>query len=76
VANAIILSINLDWPLDAQNDVPLFARKAFHKDIIWKKPRTVNDDIWTFNSQSSSQCETFHLDHAGFILVISLSSQS
>jgi hypothetical protein len=49
--------IGLDWPLDAQGDLPLFARKAFHKEIIWKKPRVVNDDVWSFNSQSSSQCE-------------------
>ncbi|KAG8626470.1 hypothetical protein KVT40_005415 [Elsinoe batatas] len=47
--------IGLDWPLDAQADLPFFGRKAFHKEIIHKAPRVVNDDIWTFNTQSSSQ---------------------
>jgi len=48
-------SIGLDWPLDAQSEIPFFNRAAFHKEIIHKAPRIVNDDIWTFNSQSSSQ---------------------
>ncbi|PNS15735.1 hypothetical protein CAC42_4187 [Sphaceloma murrayae] len=47
--------IGLDWPLDAQGSLPFFGRAAFHKQIIHKAPRVVNDDIWTFNSQSSSQ---------------------
>ncbi|KAI9750304.1 MAG: hypothetical protein M4579_006524 [Chaenotheca gracillima] len=46
--------VSLNWPLDAQS-TPLFARQAFHKDIVRKSPRIVNDDVWTFNSQSSSQ---------------------
>lgn len=48
-------SIGLDWPLDAQSDLPFFGRHAFHKEIIHKQPRIVNDDVWTFNTQSSSQ---------------------
>lgn len=47
--------IGLDWPLDAQGDLPFFGRQEFHKQIIHKAPRIVNDDIWSFNSQSSSQ---------------------
>ena len=48
-------SIGLDWPLDAQSEQPFFNRHAFHKEILHKVPRIVNDDVWTFNSQSSSQ---------------------
>jgi hypothetical protein len=47
--------INLDWPLDAQGDIPFFNRQVFHKHVYDKPPRCVNDDTWTFNTQSSSQ---------------------
>lgn len=47
----------MNWPLDAQSKVPFFNRQAFHKRLIDKSPRTVNDDVWTFNTQSSSQCK-------------------
>ncbi|EEH39029.2 hypothetical protein PAAG_01491 [Paracoccidioides lutzii Pb01] len=43
--------ISLNWPLDAQSKVPFFGRQVFHKQLIDKSPRTVNDDIWTFNTQ-------------------------
>lgn len=36
--------------------MPSFGRQAFHKDVFQKPPRTVNDDVWTFNTQSSTQC--------------------
>jgi len=47
--------ISLNWPLDAQGDIPFFSRQAFHKNVYQKPPRIVNDDVWTFNTQSSSQ---------------------
>ncbi|EKG20164.1 hypothetical protein MPH_02521 [Macrophomina phaseolina MS6] len=47
--------ISLDWPLDAQGDIPFFGRQAFHKHLYQKPPRIVNDDVWTFNTQTSSQ---------------------
>ncbi|KAL9062497.1 MAG: hypothetical protein Q9157_008869, partial [Trypethelium eluteriae] len=47
--------ISMNWPLDAQKDIPLFNRQAFHKNVYAKPPRCVNDDVWTFNTQSSSQ---------------------
>ncbi|GAB1728101.1 hypothetical protein NU195Hw_g5838t1 [Hortaea werneckii] len=56
--------INLDWPLDAQHDLPFFGRQAFHKDVYQKPPRIVNDDVWTFNTQSSSQWDG--LRHFGY----------
>ncbi|KAK4547676.1 hypothetical protein LTR36_000633 [Oleoguttula mirabilis] len=56
--------INLDWPLDAQADVPFFGRQAFHKEVYQKPPRIVNDDVWTFNTQSSSQWDG--LRHFGY----------
>ncbi|KAL8953943.1 MAG: hypothetical protein Q9222_000230 [Ikaeria aurantiellina] len=48
------LRVNLNWALDAQK-VPSFNRPPFHKEIIHKAPRTVNDDTWTLNTQSSTQ---------------------
>ena len=56
--------VNLDWPLDAQADLPFFGRQAFHKEIYQKPPRIVNDDVWTFNTQSSSQWDG--LRHFGY----------
>lgn len=56
--------INLDWPLDAQSDVPLFNRQPFRQDMYQKPPRIVNDDVWTFNTQSSSQWDG--LRHFGY----------
>ncbi|QDS75768.1 hypothetical protein FKW77_008723 [Venturia effusa] len=55
--------VSLNWPLDAQK-IPFFGRQVFHKNIVQKPPRTVNDDIWTFNSQSSSQWDGFR--HFGY----------
>ena len=49
--------ISLNWPLDAQSK-PSFGRQAFHKNIYQKAPRIVNDDVWTLNTQSSSQCDS------------------
>ncbi|KAK0337096.1 hypothetical protein LTR91_007202 [Friedmanniomyces endolithicus] len=53
------IRIGLDWPLDAQKDIPLFGRQAFHKEVYQKTPRIVNDDVWTFNTQSSTQWDGF-----------------
>ena len=47
--------ISLNWAMDAQSK-PGFGRQAFHKEIAHKAPRIVNDDVWTMNTQSSSQC--------------------
>ncbi|QIW95018.1 hypothetical protein AMS68_000536 [Peltaster fructicola] len=55
--------ISLNWPLDAQA-TPMFGRQAFHKHIYQKPPRIVNDDVWTFNTQSSSQWDG--LRHFGY----------
>ncbi|KAL8865722.1 MAG: hypothetical protein Q9174_006734, partial [Haloplaca sp. 1 TL-2023] len=54
VAKAASDEIRNDWHLDAQK-VPSFNRQAFHKNVIHKAPRIVNDDVWTFNTQSSTQ---------------------
>ena len=56
--------INVDWPLDAQMDLPFFGRQEFHKNVYQKTPRIVNDDVWTFNTQSSSQWDG--LRHFGY----------
>lgn len=31
--------ISLNWPLDAQRDLPMFGRQAFHKHVYHKPPR-------------------------------------
>ncbi|KAI1138722.1 hypothetical protein F5Y05DRAFT_382164 [Hypoxylon sp. FL0543] len=47
--------ISLNWPLDAQPESAFFQRQVFHQELIRKDPRVVNDDVWTFNSQVSTQ---------------------
>jgi len=47
--------VSLNWPLDAQGALPFFGRQVFHQNLYAKPPRCVNDDVWTFNTQSSSQ---------------------
>ncbi|KAL8832235.1 MAG: hypothetical protein Q9170_004956 [Blastenia crenularia] len=47
-------TVSLNWPLDAQK-VPGFNRQAFRRNMFQKPPRIVNDDVWTFNTQSSTQ---------------------
>jgi len=44
--------------------IAFFNRRAFHQELFAKPPRTVNDDIWTFNSQGSSQWDG--LRHYGY----------
>ncbi|OCL05782.1 hypothetical protein AOQ84DRAFT_298293 [Glonium stellatum] len=56
--------ISLNWPMDAQGDIPFFGRQTFHKNVYPKPPRIVNDDTWTFNTQSSSQWDG--LRHFGY----------
>jgi len=55
--NPISPRISLNWPLSAQtpSQKSFFNRALFHQDLIHKAPRIVNDDIWTFNTQVSSQ---------------------
>ncbi|KAI0405304.1 hypothetical protein F4802DRAFT_607015 [Xylaria palmicola] len=48
--------ISLNWPLNAQpHGKAFFQRQTFHQELLAKTPRTVNDDVWTFNSQVSTQ---------------------
>ncbi|KAI8947966.1 hypothetical protein F4801DRAFT_487715 [Xylaria longipes] len=48
--------ISLNWPMDAQaHEKAFFQRATFHQELIAKAPRIVNDDVWTFNSQVSTQ---------------------
>ncbi|KAL9635945.1 MAG: hypothetical protein Q9164_003144 [Protoblastenia rupestris] len=39
----------------AKEEIQSGVRQAFYKDIIHKAPRVANDDVWTFNTQSSTQ---------------------
>ncbi|KAI1197194.1 hypothetical protein F5X97DRAFT_186730 [Nemania serpens] len=57
--------ISLNWPLNAQqHEKTFFQRAAFHQALLDKKPRIVNDDVWTFNSQVSTQWDG--LRHFGY----------
>lgn len=56
--------VSLNWPLDAQSKGSFFARQRFHQELFPKPPRTVNDDVWTFNTQVSSQWDG--LRHFGY----------
>ena len=58
--------VSTDAPLTVHTsaDKAYFARVAFHQELIHKAPRIVNDDIWTFNSQVSSQWDG--LRHYGY----------
>ncbi|KAI1173680.1 hypothetical protein F4777DRAFT_425850 [Nemania sp. FL0916] len=48
--------VSLNWPLDAQtHGNTFFERAAFHQELMNKAPRIVNDDVWSFNSQVSTQ---------------------
>ncbi|TVY55683.1 hypothetical protein LCER1_G002762 [Lachnellula cervina] len=57
------IRISTDWSLDKPS-VPCFGRQKFHQHIHHKDPRTVNDDILTLNTQSSSQWDGFR--HFGY----------
>lgn len=48
------IRVSTDWPLDSLK-IPCFNRQPFSQNIMHKSPRTVNDDVLTFNTQSSSQ---------------------
>ncbi|OBT81736.1 hypothetical protein VE02_08887 [Pseudogymnoascus sp. 03VT05] len=50
--------VGLNLPLDIINP-PLLGRSAFEKKIINKAPRVINDDVISFNTQSSSHWDSF-----------------
>ena len=50
--------------MNAQSKKTFFKRAIFHQELFSKPPRTVNDDIWSFNTQSSSQWDG--LRHYGY----------
>ncbi|KAI0470896.1 hypothetical protein GGR56DRAFT_682962 [Xylariaceae sp. FL0804] len=58
--------VGLDWPLSAQGARrrSFFQRALFRQEVLAKAPRTVNDDVWTFNTQVSTQWDG--LRHFGY----------
>lgn len=50
--------VSTDWALDRMAK-PCFGRSAFEHTVKNKAPRPVNDDVLTFNTQSSSQWDGF-----------------
>ena len=46
---------SLNWPLNALGQETIIGRDSFHMKQWNKAPRIVNDDIWSFNSQGSTQ---------------------
>ncbi|KAI9048408.1 hypothetical protein LZ554_007244 [Drepanopeziza brunnea f. sp. 'monogermtubi'] len=57
------IRVTTDWEMGMPK-VPCFHRQAFHQEIHHKAPRTVNDDIVTLNTQSTSQWDGFR--HFGY----------
>lgn len=49
---------SLDLPLDHIKS-PSFGRKAFAREFVNRAPRSVNDDVLIFNTQTSSQWDGF-----------------
>ncbi|KAL1970762.1 hypothetical protein VTN77DRAFT_2596 [Rasamsonia byssochlamydoides] len=52
------IRFSLDWELDRLAQ-PAFGRQVFDRKLVHKAPRTVNDDVLTFNTQSSTQWDGF-----------------
>ncbi|KAJ0417694.1 hypothetical protein BJY00DRAFT_315642 [Aspergillus carlsbadensis] len=52
------IRISLDLPLNRLSH-PSFGRKPFTQELVNKAPRIVNDDILTFNTQTSTQWDGF-----------------
>ncbi|CVK85311.1 uncharacterized protein FPRN_06812 [Fusarium proliferatum] len=57
------IRISLDWPLDKLSHPP-FGRQALEHRILNKAPMTMNDDVITLNTQSSTQWDGFR--HYGY----------
>lgn len=55
--------ISTDWPLNSMSK-PCFGRTPMEHTIKNKAPRASNDDVLTFNTQSSSQWDGFR--HYGY----------
>lgn len=58
--------ISTDAPLTVhtKSQKAYFGRAIFHQELLHKAPKIVNDDIWTFNTQVSSQWDG--LRHYGY----------
>lgn len=66
------IRISLDWPLDKISHPP-FGRQALEHRILNKAPMTMNDDVITLNTQSSTQWDGFrHYGeyHYGVIMTV------
>ncbi|KPM38458.1 hypothetical protein AK830_g8091 [Neonectria ditissima] len=57
------IRISLDWPLDRISHPP-FGRIPFNHRILNKAPMVMNDDVVSFNTQSSTQWDGFR--HYGY----------
>lgn len=57
------IRVSLDWPLDKPR-APTFNRQKFHHQLIHPEHTFMNDDVVTFNTQSSTQWDGFR--HYGY----------
>lgn len=55
IQTGVRISLNLSLSLQTPSQKSFFNRALFHQEMVHKAPRIVNDDIWTFNTQISSQ---------------------
>ncbi|KAF5542027.1 cyclase [Fusarium phyllophilum] len=64
------IRMSLDWPLDKLS-YPPFGRQALEHQILNKTPMTMNDDVITLNTQSSTQWDGFrhyaYADNGGIV---------
>lgn len=66
------IRISLDWPLDKLSHPP-FGRQALEHRILNKAPMTMNDDVITLNTQSSTQWDGFrHYGEYRRLLIMSV----
>ena len=57
------IRVSLDWPLDSPV-APFFGRQRFDHNLLPLSSRTANDDVGHFNTQCSTQWDSFR--HYGY----------
>jgi hypothetical protein len=64
IRSGVRISTDCALNFHTRSKAAYFARAIFHHELIHKEPRTVNDDVWTFNTQVSTQWDG--LRHFGY----------
>jgi hypothetical protein len=64
IRSGVRISTDCALNFHTRSQAAYFARAIFHHELIHKEPRIVNDDVWTFNPQVSTQWDG--LRHFGY----------